>query len=98
MNPDYKSINYSTTNGIDTPNTERSRSPSPTLDGPFFNPVESFGLTRPQNNYSSFENNGQNDIYAINYGSDISQILKEVNSINNVLEHANLDVKTADVS
>ncbi|KAK9679272.1 INTS6/SAGE1/DDX26B/CT45 C-terminus [Popillia japonica] len=98
MNPDYKSINYSTTNGIDTPNTERSRSPSPTLDGPFFNPVESFGLTRPQNNYSSFENNGQNDIYAINYGSDISQILKEVNSINNVLEHANLDVKTADVT
>lgn len=56
-------------------------------------------MNRSHNNYSSFENNGQNnDLYTVNYGSDISQILKEVNSLNNVIPHHVQEVKTERVS
>lgn len=91
-------VNYSITNGIDNPAIERSRSPSPTLDVPFFNPSESFNNNRAQNNYSSFGNTGQTDVYTVNYGSDISQILKEVNSITRVIQHTVSDTKNENVS
>lgn len=88
------SVNNITVNGIDSPTSERSRSPSPTLEVPCYQPIEPFNNMRPlpQNSYSSYENNLQNDLY-VNYGSDISQILKEANSFNNALQYHIQDVK-----
>ncbi|XP_022906300.1 integrator complex subunit 6-A [Onthophagus taurus] len=82
---------------------ERPRSPSPTLDVPFYNSSEPFTPIRPslnQHTYSSVENNHQNDnTYSMNYDSDISQILKEANNINNsVIKERTEEVKPQNIS
>lgn len=91
---DEKPLYIAAVNGIDSA-SERSRSPSPTLEPPSYNNVLELNsnLPRPvpvqQNNTAPTENNNssfvQNDIYSIaSFGPDdkqISQILKEANNV-----------------
>ncbi|XP_017782990.1 PREDICTED: integrator complex subunit 6-A isoform X2 [Nicrophorus vespilloides] len=75
-------VNNLAVNGIDTLVIERSRSPSPTLEMACYNPTDS-NVGTHQRTYSTSENSTEN---FYNYSTDdkqISQILKEANSMGN---------------
>lgn len=98
-----------TVNGIDNSPSERSRSPSPTLDLPIYSNIPD-PILHPRisliNNSSEFTSSIQNDPYTfpgfVSDDKQISQILKEANSINstNITNSNNLilDIKPPKVS